>query len=352
LWKFEIGPTKHQLIFGTELNLNDYYYDRLTANLKAINIFNPTLPTGTWDLVPGLATQHTQTSTVGIYLQEQMDALDDRLHLLLGGRGDYVDQYYRSWSNGNVYSQDDTGVTGRAGVLYDATSWLHPYVNVCRSFNPNTVGSNLTFAGTPLDPTTGLQYEGGLKFSFFDKRLLMTTALFQITKDNVAVADPDHTGFSLNGGKLRSQGVEWDIQGQITPELQVVASYAHIDTKVLESTSLPVGAQFANIPPDSGSMWVKYTFLDGFLKNFGVGVGVFASSEKAGDNNNTFFLPSYARLDAGAWYAVDLCGGRQLKFQLNVLNVLDKTYYESSTSTASVQPGTPLTFLGRCTLTF
>ncbi|MCE0483525.1 MAG: TonB-dependent siderophore receptor [Methylacidiphilales bacterium] len=353
LWKFDLGPTKHQILIGTELSRNDYFYDRLVdMKLPVINIFDPVYPSGNYDPIPGVAEQHTLTQGVAGYLQDQMDALDDRLHFLLGGRIDYVNQYYLSWSNGMVYKQEDTGPNGRAGLLYDLTPWVSPYVNICRSFNPNTAGSNLTYSGGPLQPTTGLQEEAGLKFSFLDKRLTMTTAAYEITKDHVAIADVAHPGFSLDGGTMRSQGVELDLSGQLTPELQVIGNYAYCDTTVVKSTSLPVGASFLNIPENSGSLWLNYTFQNGALKNFGLGAGVFARDREAGDSKDSFYLPGFARVDAGAWYTFNLPTGQEVHVQVNIFNLLDKTYYESSSSAGSVEPGTPLSVLGRCSLIF
>jgi len=349
LWRLELGPTKHQLLFGVELSRSDYYYDRLTdSTLAKINIFNPVYPTGPFHPVPGVAQQNTLTQGVGGFVQEQMDALDNRLHLLIGGRADYVDQFYKSWSNGLIYDQDDVGLSGRVGLMYDLTPWMSPYVNISRSFNPNTAGSSLTYDGHPLDPTTGLQYEAGSKFSFFDKRLLLTMAAYQITKENVAVNDTDHPGFSLNGGQLRSQGIEFDVLGQITPELQAVGCYAYTDTEVIESNTLPVGAPFADIPLHSGSLWLKYTFQTGWLKNFGVGAGAFACGERSGNNNHTYNVSGYARMDTAAWYSYTLRSGQQIKLQVNVFNLLDKTYYESGVA----QPGTPLSVMGRVSVTF
>ena len=263
-----------------------------------------------------------------------------------------MDQFYRAWSNGKEYNQYDLGFNGRAGLMYDLTEWMSPYVNVCRSFNPNTAGSNLTYDGQPLDPTTGVQYEGGLKFTLLEKRLQMTTAAYQVTKDNVAIADPDHTGFNLNGGTLRSEGFDVDLLGQITPELQVVGSYGYTDTRVVESSSLPIGASFINVPLNSGSLWLKYTLHDGPLNGFGGGIGCFAAEESAGDGKNSFDLPGYTRWDSGVWYTCMLKGGCQLKVQVNVLNVFDKTYYESSSSAAQVEPGCPRYLVSRVSLTF
>ena len=180
----------------------------------------------------------------------------------------------------------------------------------------------------------------------------MTTAAYQITEESVPVLDANNSGFYVDGGKLRSQGVELDVLGQITPELQAVGNYAYTATKVLDSNILPVGAPFLNIPLHSGSLWLKYTFQTGPLKNFGGGMGFFASGAKSGDNNNDFNLPGYARLDAGVWYSFRLHSGQEVKLQVDVFNLLDKTYYESSASTSQVEPGTPLSVMGKCSVTF
>jgi iron complex outermembrane receptor protein len=186
----------------------------------------------------------------------------------------------------------------------------------------------------------------------FEKRLQLTTAAYQITKDNVAVTDPDHSGFNVNGGTLRSEGFDVDVLGQITREWQIVGCYSHTDTRVIESTSLPVGASFINVPDNSGSLWLKYTLQDGPLNGLGGGVGCFAAENSAGDGKNSFDLPGYTRWDTGVWYTYSFHGGCQLKVQVNLLNVFDKTYYESSGSTAQVEPGYPRYVMTRVSLTF
>lgn len=358
LWKFELGPTKHQVMAGFELSRSDYFYDRLTdSTLSPISIFTPVYPTGPFThLVAGAAEQETLTEDAAGFVQEQMDALDNTLHLLVGGRADHVDQHYVSWSNGKITDQDDLGLCGRAGLLYDLTPWLSPYACISRSFNPNTAGSNATFDGHPLDPTTGIEYESGLKFSLFEKRLLLTTAAFQLTKEHVAVQDKANstasTTYYADAGVLRSEGFETDIIGQITPELQVVGNYTYDDTRVVKSNVLPAGAALIDVPVNSGSLWLKYTFQDGPLEGFGAGAGAFASDERAGDNNNTFDLPGYIRWDTGAWYAWVLQSGQRIKLQANIYNLFDRTYYESSSSAANVEPGTPLSFLVRLSVIF
>ena len=59
-------------------------------------------------------------------------------------------------------------------------------------------------------------------------------------------------------------------------------------------------------------------------------------------------MAGYARLDAGAWYSYTFRSGQQVKLQVNIFNLLDKTYYESGVG----QPGTPLSAVGRISVTF
>ena len=349
----DLGRTRHEVLLGIELNRNDYHYDRLTDTaLPAINIFAPAYPHGPYPLTRGAAQQHTLTDDGAVYLQDQVGLFDDHLHLLAGGRADRVFQHYTSFSNGRQYAQTDTGYSGRAGILYDLTEWLSPYADVGRSFNPNGAGSNLTYSGDPLAPTTGIQYEGGLKANAFDHDLIVTAAVYQITKNHVPVADAAHFGFSVDGGVLRSRGVEFDATGQITPELQIIGNAAYTLTDVVSSTSLPVGAAFINIPRDAGSLWAAYTLESGPLENLGAGLGVFAATRRAGDGLDSFYLPGYARFDAGAWYRFRIPSGQTVHLQVNVDNIFDTVYYESSSGAGSVEPGTPFTVTGTAGVTF
>ena len=355
LWSFDLGDTKNQMLFGFDLSRLDYLYMPNTAKLTAISIFPPATVI---NVTPSMLVRGSDSATIeqggGVFAQEQMDALDNRLHLLAGGRLDYVYQEQDTYPPGKPetsLSQDDLAPSWRAGALYDLTSWVSPYVSVCHSFNPNGPTTN-TVGEQPLPPTTGLEYEGGLKFSLFEKKLLLTTAVYQITKNHMSMTDPDNPNLSIDGGKIRSEGFESDLRGQITPELAVIGNYSYTDTRVMESSSLPVGAPTLNVPLNSGSLWLTYTFQDGWLRGLGAGTGVFSASNKSGDPQNSFRLPGYAEMDAGVWYTCALPHDRQLKIQVNVFNVFDKTYYESSQNTGRIEPGAPLSAVAKLSLIF
>ena len=69
--------------------------------------------------------------------------------------------------------------------------------------------------------------EGGLKKTFFDGRLKTSLGVYQITKQNVLVTDPDNVNFSIQLGEIQSKGVEFDLQGEITSNLNIILNYAN-----------------------------------------------------------------------------------------------------------------------------
>ena len=83
-------------------------------NINAISIFHPTYPSGPFQSLPGADEQNTLTQGVAGYLQDQMDACDNKLHLLLSGRADFVDQYNKAWQTPDTITKSkDLGFSGR-----------------------------------------------------------------------------------------------------------------------------------------------------------------------------------------------------------------------------------------------
>jgi iron complex outermembrane receptor protein len=221
------------------------------------------------------------------------------------------------------------------------------YTNAATSFVPTNTTSR-TVDGELLDPERGVQYEAGLKMSALDKALEGSVAVYQLTKDHVAMADPNNPGFNINGGKQRSKGIELDMTANLPFGLSLIGNMAWTQTEILESDALPVGERLENVPSRSGSIWGMYTIPQGALRDLSFGCGVFAESDKNGYNAlantpNTFVLPGYARVDAAMAYKFKLPHGQLINARLNVLNVFDTTYYESSFASTRVFPGDPRT---------
>jgi len=189
----------------------------------------------------------------------------------------------------------------------------------------NNGRDTVTHAALPAE--RGKQFEVGHKIELFDGRLTSTVALYELTKRNragqVTIADAPYYNI-LTVGKARSRGLEWDLSGQITRSLSVIASYAYTDTEVLEDPSYQ-GKKLANVARHTGSLWARYA-ID---SQWSTGAGVFAQGQREGDLGNTFELPGYARVDAMLAYRFGLAGTKA-SLQFNVDNVFDKKYFTAS----------------------
>ena len=96
-------------------------------------------------------------------------------------------------------------------------------------------------------------------------------------------ADPANPGFSIAAGAVRSQGFEFTAAGQLSPSVKVLAGYVFADAVVTKDNVLPVGAPLINVPRHSGSLLAVHEAQEGPWKGFGLGGGVRAVGERAGD---------------------------------------------------------------------
>ncbi len=344
LFNFEGENYSNHLVLGNELRhrSKNWHQMRDSTTLGKISIIDPvyTLDESKLKIVDG-GDDDYELDCFSLYAQDTLALLDDKLHLMFGGRFDDVES--RDISTSNVKNKGESdATTGQVGVLYKLLPNLYPYLTYSTSFNPPS-SSNVDVNGNYLEPETGEQIEAGFKSPFFNEKLVITNSLYQIDKENVSIGDPDNPGYKLNGGELRSRGYEFTAQGQITANWSVYASYAYTDTEVVKSDSLPEGSRFRGIPLNSGSLWVVHTQREGALSGLRLGAGLFAADSQLGDNAGSFELPGYATVDLMAGYKRELAENRVFTTQLNLHNVLDREYYESSSSSTAVMPGAPLT---------
>lgn len=352
--KFATGAIDHTLLLGSEYIMQDTDFFRFRQNVPgSVTITpNPTVnftPPANQTMEPTLS----ESNWVGFYAQDQMAMLEDRrLKFLLGGRFDIVHQ--ENAQNGVATPNiDDQAFSARTGLLYDFTKQLSAYASISQSFKPQSNGT-LDRSGQPLDPETGLQYEIGVKHSFFDNRLMATAALFQIEKENVAVFDQAY--FNSNGVssylpdvKQQSRGFEFDISGAITDEINIIANYAYIETEVLENPidASNVGDSLGGVPTQKARIWLTYEFKSGPLSGFGFGGGPRYVSESTAQFDTTIKLDPYTVVDLGAWYRWE-----GMKAGLNVYNLLDRDYIARASDRSIAHPGQPLAVIGSISFSF
>lgn len=165
--------------------------------------------------------------------------------------------------------------------------------------------------------------------------------------------------------------------GEVLPGWNVIANYAYTETTVTRDSTADVlldedgnpvvvdgnsvvvetpgntGKRLPNVPKHGGRLWTTYNFQDGSFKGLFLGGGITLRSQRQGDLANDFQLPGYATVDLVAGYKLKL-GKSSVTAQLNVNNLLDKDYFESSAdfSRARIAPGAPQSFLGSIRVEF
>jgi iron complex outermembrane receptor protein len=370
----QLWGTKHQTLIGFDYLRSTFtYLGRGNPNAPVpgleIDIYNPVYGIDPGFYANALATpfpsgtshSYFRDQWYGVYFQDHI-TLWDKLHILGGGRYDWAKTGRGrgasfSEAEADLPSRKDEAFSPRVGILYQPWSWASVYGNWTTSFGAN---NGVTATGATINPEIGEQFEAGLKTEFFDQRLTTTLAYYHLTKENLLTRDfnsPDPLARAAIG-EARSQGIELDITGQITDELSLIGNYAFTDARITKDYSGLQGNRLNNVPEHSGSLWLKYDIHHYEpLNGLSFGFGVFAASQRQGDNDNTFVLPGYARLDAFASYAYQL-GDSRLITQFNIRNLLDKTYYESTDPfqnappRVGIYPGAPLTAMGSIRLEY
>jgi len=360
--KFKLLDTQHQVLAGF-----DYFWEKRdgegfartpapATHRPIVNIFNPVYGQVPLPTAKDFNSFSTLTqSWFGTYFQDQI-TLFDKLHIMGGGRYDWATRSSGSSStsieaarNRETEVQNDA-FSPRVGLVYQPWPWLALYGNYVESLG----GANtaLSASGKPLDAETAQQHEVGFKTELLDKKLLTTVAFYNLTKQNVATADPANPRFSIQTGEARSRGMELDVSGQVTDGLSLIATYAYTDTEITKDNRGDQGHRFWNVPKNSGSFWVKYAVQEPLLRGLSFGAGTYLVGQREGNNANTWQMPGYVRVDALLGYAWKV-GHSTVTTQLNINNLLDKEIYETSAFGGFLaQPGAPRIFMGSVKVEF
>ncbi|HEY9778876.1 MAG TPA: TonB-dependent siderophore receptor [Leptolyngbyaceae cyanobacterium] len=340
--KFNTGSIRHNVLFGVELSRYKFAYDFEDASIAPLDIFDPVYGAEPGEFVPSSAEEYG-SDNIGIYVQDLIEILPN-LKFLAGGRFDSSDIFYKdTLAETFDYEQSESEFSPRVGIVYQPSETTSLYASWSNSFSPQFFSRSRT--NQPFNPTTGEQFEIGVKQEFFDNRLSATLALYQLTRQNVLTSDPEDRDFSIQTGEQKSRGVELDVAGEILPGWKIIATYAYTDAFVSEDEDIPVGDRLQGIPEHSASLWTTYEIQTGNLQGLGFGAGLVFAGDRQVQLPNTIELPSYVRADASIFYRRD-----NYRFALNFKNLFDTKYY--NTQGFYITPAAPFTVLGTLTLEF
>jgi catecholate siderophore receptor len=242
-----------------------------------------------------------------------------------------------SWNTGLVFKPVDNG-----SIYVSAATTQTPPGGLNFTLSPTTTNGN----NPTLEPQKSTNYEIGTKWDVLDGRLSTTAAVFHTVNTNVVTSET--IGGTVIAASFDSEqqvdGVELTLSGLITPQWQVFAGYAYLDSEFTRSAvTNQTDATLQWTPRNSGNVWTTYLLPYGFQIGGGVRyMDTVARSSLTIPNGAAPSLPDYWIYSAtAAWQA-----NEKVTFRLNVNNVTDEVYALSLNNNGGrYNPGAERSFL-------
>ncbi|HDJ9976284.1 TPA: ferrichrome porin FhuA [Escherichia coli] len=331
--KFATGSVDHTLLTGVDFmrmrnDIDSWFgYAGSVAPSDIYNLDRSDFDFGAHPNPSGPYRVLLKQKQTGLYVQDQ--AQWDKVLVTLGGRYDWADQSSFNRDYGNKSERDDKEFTWRGGVNYLFDNGVTPYFSYSESFEP---ASQTDANGDLFAPPKGKQYEVGVKYVPEDRPIVVTGALYQLTKTNNLMADPNGSLFSVEGGEIRARGVELEAKAALSASVNLVGSYTYTDAEYTTDTNYK-GNTPAQVPKHMASLWADYTFFDGPLSGLTLGTGGRYTGSSYGDPANSFKVGSYTVVDALVRYDLARVGMAGSNVALHVNNLFDREYVASCFNT-------------------
>ena len=339
LWTGETGALGHSLLLGYEIGQQKSANTRRDIFFAASSDDQIVVPLTDPVVVPAFTFPAFNRSTVSdlkflsLYVQNQI-SIGDHFDIIGGVRFDRFDLDVNDIQNSLLLSRTDEKFSPRFGAIYKPQENISIYMSYAKSFLPRSGDQFLTLDPTNanLAPETFENYEVGVKWDL-KSGLSLTAALFRLDRDDQSILLDNQGNSTLSGS--RTEGVEFQLVGKLTDQLQINAGYSYLDGQQRNTNT--VGGQdlrLFQVPEHMISLWTKYDFTE----QFAGGIGVTHQSSQFATNDNSVRIPAFTRVDAALYYDVS----EQVQVQLNVENLFDETYYPSVHNNDNISTGEPL----------
>lgn len=345
IFDIERGDITHRILIGAEFGRQDTQNFRETGYFGAPGSTQTSEAVSIGHPVPLLPVSFRQSSSdadnegtasiAALYVQDQLH-IGDRWQLIAGLRFDHFTMDFSNRRNGTRIQTTDNTLSPRAGVIYQASDRLSWYASYAESFVPRAGDqlSSLTLGNASLEPESFNNRELGVKWQL-SKGLFTSLAVYQLDRRNIAVSDPLNPALSLLLDGQRSKGLEWELGGNISQNLQILAGYAYQDAELTRtlSGSLPKGTRLPLVPEHAAYVWGRWDISS----RWGIGLGINSQSAMFASTSNAVTLPGFTRVDAALYVKQNA----NLKWQLNIENLTDKSYFSSAHNDNNISIGSP-----------
>lgn len=343
--KFNTSGIEHTLLVGLELGRQDSTSVRQIGFFNGAATFVNVVAASPFAVSSGFrpngssANNSVKSDVAAVYIQDQI-AFSKQWKLLAGLRYDYFKVDFndrRTLVAPTDLTRTDREWSPRLGLIWTPNDWSSYYTSYSYAFLPS--GEQLSLAPNTADlkPESAKNYEIGARWDLLPK-LALSAAVFRLDRDGVRSSDPLNPGFFVKTGQQRTEGIELGLQGDITRNWQIFASYAKLDGRITKTTSAAAAGQKIQLVPEHTlSVWNKLALGGGWS----AGLGLVYQSESFTSFDNTVTLPSFTRADGAIYYAF---ADGKTRVALNVENLSDKKYYPTAHNNNNISPGAPRNF--------
>ncbi len=266
--------------------------------------------------------------------------LEEKLHLMAGVAYNKVKIEFKpsSLRPSPPPTLQTTDTNPQLGVIYKVTPEWSAFILGSQSSQYTTTQDSF---GKYFGPILGTGYEGGFKFAIGQGRFNGTITYYNTEQQNNVVFDPLAKSFlyqqtvtagtpnpallgdNVAAGTTASKGVEFEINGSVTPDWGVTFSYAHND-QIFKKNPLAVvqGTKVGGTEPNRMTMYNRFNFDRMGAKGLYTGLGIiyidkiYGGFSPGSNNTKTYWAKGGLRLDAMVGYRFQWLGrGNEIKFQ-------------------------------------
>ncbi|CAM8374778.1 Fiu Outer membrane receptor for monomeric catechols [Candidatus Methylopumilus universalis] len=349
-YNFKTGSISHKLLTGLEIGLQENENYRVNATSDpSVSASNP------FALLTFNSSRSRNTSTdisnQAIYLQDQI-YLNEQFQIIAGLRYDkFKTKFNDSVTIANSASINDQFISPRVGLVYKPIEPVSLYTNYSLSYLPRT-GEQLTSLTSSIksfDPEKITNIEVGIKYDLLQS-FSISSSIYRLERSKIAITDPSSpTNTIIVDGQV-TKGFELGVAGKLFDSYSMYGGYTYQDAEITKNQGtgdpqITSGTPLGHVPKHTFSLWNKYEMNE----TWSAALGIVSRSDMFAATPTTSTavkLPGYARLDAAIYANIN----KQTKLQLNIENLLDKTYYQSAHNNNNIMYGYPLT--ARATLTY
>jgi iron complex outermembrane receptor protein len=316
LYEANFDNVESRTMLGAEFSVQDGDNDSDYDSAPAIDWLNP-IYSGAPGSVAWYESKTSNQRTEAIYLQQDLTFFD-RLTVSIGLRNDWFDL---SEKGDNLYTgpfdnhSNISDFSKRLGLSYKITDELAAFASYAESVAPPSAG---------VEPTVGTQYEVGIKYKPDAFPALFTASVYDLTMENITTYEaPTYLASTVD--KVRHRGVDLEAKMELTDNINVIAAYGYIDSKIVEpgDASGLNGNRFAQVPEHMASLWGAYTLPgNGSRGDMTFGAGARYVGAYYFDNDNTRKSDGAIVFDAAFTYKIQ----ENTTFQVNASNIFDEKH--------------------------